>query len=211
MDRTATCRVYDTPVEAIGQRFPDPHRALRVRADSGGAGRYRGSLALRRDIRVLTGPVSFAGTADRHTIAPQGLFGGHPAPPAASSSTPSTNRAPAAALQRARHLASRRISFACNCRAPAAMATRAVAISTRSTAISATARSRPKTAEAHYTVVVDRSTLRVDRPRPSAEGRHALTLRQLKHDPAALDRVRLDQTMRFGTFGERAISCRPSA
>jgi N-methylhydantoinase B len=32
---------------------------------------------LRRDIRVLTGPVSFARYADRHAIAPKGLFGGH--------------------------------------------------------------------------------------------------------------------------------------
>ena len=46
-------------------------------SDTGGAGRHRGSLALRRDIRMLTGPVSFARYADRHKIAPHGLFGGH--------------------------------------------------------------------------------------------------------------------------------------
>ena len=36
---------------------------------------------MRRDIRVLSGPVSFARYADRHTIAPQGLFGGKPGTP----------------------------------------------------------------------------------------------------------------------------------
>jgi N-methylhydantoinase B len=71
-------RFMNTPVEAIEQRFPIRIERYELVPDSGGAGRYRGSLALRRDIRVLTGPVSFARYADRHIIAPQGLFGGRP-------------------------------------------------------------------------------------------------------------------------------------
>ena len=70
-------RFMNTPVEAIEQRFPIRIERYELVPDSGGAGKFRGSLALRRDIRVLTGPVSFARYADRHTIAPQGLFGGH--------------------------------------------------------------------------------------------------------------------------------------
>jgi N-methylhydantoinase B len=69
-------RFMNTPVEAVEQRFPIRIERYELVPDSGGAGRFRGSLALRRDIRVLTGPVSFARYADRHTIAPQGLFGG---------------------------------------------------------------------------------------------------------------------------------------
>jgi N-methylhydantoinase B len=74
-------RFMNTPVEAVEQRFPIRIERYELVPDSGGAGKFRGSLALRRDIRVLTGPVSFARYADRHTIAPQGLFGGKPGTP----------------------------------------------------------------------------------------------------------------------------------
>jgi N-methylhydantoinase B len=70
-------RFMNTPVEAVEQRFPIRIERYELVCDSGGAGKYRGSLALRRDIRVLSGPVSFARYADRHRIAPRGLFGGH--------------------------------------------------------------------------------------------------------------------------------------
>jgi N-methylhydantoinase B len=43
--------------------------------DSGGAGKYRGGLSLRRDIRFLT-DVTWARYSDRQKFAPQGLFGG---------------------------------------------------------------------------------------------------------------------------------------
>ncbi|MFL6796201.1 MAG: hydantoinase B/oxoprolinase family protein [Xanthobacteraceae bacterium] len=71
-------RFMNTPVESAEQRFPIRIERYELVPDSGGAGKFRGSLALRRDIRVLTGPVSFARYADRHTSAPQGLFGGRP-------------------------------------------------------------------------------------------------------------------------------------
>jgi N-methylhydantoinase B len=70
-------RFMNTPVEAVEQRFPIRIERYELICDTGGAGKYRGSLALRRDIRVLVGPVSFARYADRHKIAPRGLFGGH--------------------------------------------------------------------------------------------------------------------------------------
>jgi N-methylhydantoinase B len=70
-------RFMNTPVESAEQQFPVRIERYELISDTGGAGRYRGSLALRRDIRMLTGPVSFARYADRHKIAPHGLFGGH--------------------------------------------------------------------------------------------------------------------------------------
>ncbi len=71
-------RFMNTPVEAVESRFPIRIDRYELIPDSGGAGRYRGSMAIRRDIRLLTGPMSFARYSDRHKIAPKGLFGGQP-------------------------------------------------------------------------------------------------------------------------------------
>jgi N-methylhydantoinase B len=86
-------RFMNTPVEAVEQRFPIRIERYELIPDSGGAGKFRGSLALRRDIRVLTGPVSFARYGDRHTIAPQGLFGGHAGTTGRFDLNPDTNHA----------------------------------------------------------------------------------------------------------------------
>jgi N-methylhydantoinase B len=66
----------NTPVEAVETRFPVRVERYEFIPDSGGAGTYRGSLAMVRDIRMLADNVSFARYADRHTHAPFGLFGG---------------------------------------------------------------------------------------------------------------------------------------
>ncbi len=71
-------RFMNTPTEAVEMRFPIRIERYELTPDTGGAGRFRGSLALRRDIRLLEGPVSFARYADRHIHAPQGMFGGKP-------------------------------------------------------------------------------------------------------------------------------------
>ena len=86
-------RFMNTPVEAVEQRFPIRIERYELIPDSGGAGKFRGSLALRRDIRVLTGPVSFARYGDRHTIAPPGLFGGHAGTTGRFDLNPETNHA----------------------------------------------------------------------------------------------------------------------
>ena len=86
-------RFMNTPVEAVEQRFPIRIERYELVPDSGGAGKFRGSLALRRDIRMLTGPVSVARYADRHTIAPQGLFGGRPGTTGRFELNPDTNQA----------------------------------------------------------------------------------------------------------------------
>lgn len=71
-------RFMNTPVESVETRYPMRIERYEFIPDSGGAGTYRGSLALRRDIRLLAGPVSFARYGDRHKFQPQGLFGGLP-------------------------------------------------------------------------------------------------------------------------------------
>ncbi len=71
-------RFMNTPIEVTERRFPVRIERYEFITDSGGAGQYRGGLALRRDIRMLADQVSFARYADRHKFAPQGLFGGLP-------------------------------------------------------------------------------------------------------------------------------------
>ena len=66
----------NTPVEVLERQFPVRIERYEFLPDSGGAGRYRGGLATRRDIRILSERVSFARYGDRHKIAPQGLLGG---------------------------------------------------------------------------------------------------------------------------------------
>lgn len=71
-------RFMNTPVEAAELRYPVRIERYEFIPDSGGAGTTRGSLALRRDVRLLAERASFARYADRHKFAPQGLFGGKP-------------------------------------------------------------------------------------------------------------------------------------
>jgi N-methylhydantoinase B len=83
-------RFMNTPIEAVESRFPVRIERYGFIPDSGGAGRYRGSLALVRDIRLLADHVSFARYGDRHKIPPFGLFGGLPGAPGALLLNPDT-------------------------------------------------------------------------------------------------------------------------
>ena len=87
-DRTArTCtsgRFMNTPVEAVELEYPVMVERYQFIPDSGGPGKWRGGLSLRRDIRVLT-DVLWARYADRQKFSPQGLFGGKKEPGARSS------------------------------------------------------------------------------------------------------------------------------
>ena len=65
----------NTPVEAAELEFPVMIERYEFIPDSGGAGKYRGGLSLRRDIRFFT-DVTWARYADRQKFSPQGLFGG---------------------------------------------------------------------------------------------------------------------------------------
>ena len=70
-------RFMNTPVEAAELENPVMIERYEFIPDSGGAGKYRGGLSLRRDIRFLT-DVTWARYSDRQKFEPQGLFGGKP-------------------------------------------------------------------------------------------------------------------------------------
>lgn len=71
-------RFRNTPIEAVEMEYPVRIERYELIPDSGGAGRYRGALTVRRDIRILIDNVSFARYGDRQKFAPFGLFGGKP-------------------------------------------------------------------------------------------------------------------------------------
>jgi N-methylhydantoinase B len=68
----------NTPVEALELSYPLRVECYSLRPDTGGAGRYRGGLGIRRDIRVLDHDASFSLLADRRVHRPYGLDGGEP-------------------------------------------------------------------------------------------------------------------------------------
>jgi N-methylhydantoinase B len=68
-------RFMNTPVEAAELENPVLIERYEFIPDSGGPGRHRGGLSLRRDIRFLT-DVTWARYSDRQKFEPRGLFGG---------------------------------------------------------------------------------------------------------------------------------------
>jgi N-methylhydantoinase B len=64
------------PVECLEMEYPLLVEEYAVVPDSGGPGRHRGGLGLRRTIRVRGGEATFLGTLDRARFAPWGIFGG---------------------------------------------------------------------------------------------------------------------------------------
>ncbi|MDP6786219.1 MAG: hydantoinase B/oxoprolinase family protein [Rhodospirillales bacterium] len=73
--------ISNVPVEMIEARYPLRIDRYGLVADSGGAGKYRGGLALARDYRVLIDGVVLTLRSDRRRFPPQGLFGGQPGAP----------------------------------------------------------------------------------------------------------------------------------
>jgi N-methylhydantoinase B len=69
-------RFKNTPIEAVELEYPVRILRYEFIPDSGGAGKYRGGLTVRRDIEVLTDNVSLARYGDRQCFGPFGLFGG---------------------------------------------------------------------------------------------------------------------------------------
>jgi N-methylhydantoinase B len=69
--------ISNVPVEMVEARYPLRIDRYGLVADSGGAGKYRGGLAITRDYRVLVDDVILTLRADRRRFPPQGLFGGH--------------------------------------------------------------------------------------------------------------------------------------
>ncbi|MEW6267455.1 MAG: hydantoinase B/oxoprolinase family protein [Thermodesulfobacteriota bacterium] len=66
------------PVEAMENEYPLIVERLELIPDSGGTGRYRGGLGIRKDIRIVGHACHFASHGDRQHIPPWGLFGGRP-------------------------------------------------------------------------------------------------------------------------------------
>lgn len=71
----------NTPVEALELAYPLRVERYELRPDSGGAGRYRGGLGVRRDIRVLGHEATLSLLSERRTSRPYGLLGGEPGQP----------------------------------------------------------------------------------------------------------------------------------
>lgn len=64
------------PVECLEMEYPLLVEEYSLVEDSGGPGRFRGGLGLRRTIRLLGREATFLGTLERQRFAPWGLFGG---------------------------------------------------------------------------------------------------------------------------------------
>jgi N-methylhydantoinase B len=64
------------PVECLEMEYPLLVEEYALVPGSGGPGRWRGGLGLRRTIRVRAGEATFLGTLERARRAPWGLFGG---------------------------------------------------------------------------------------------------------------------------------------
>lgn len=66
------------PVEAIELEYPLRVEEYALVEDSGGAGRFRGGLGIRRTIRPVGHECEFNGVGERFTNPPWGIFGGAP-------------------------------------------------------------------------------------------------------------------------------------
>jgi N-methylhydantoinase B len=68
----------DLPVEAIEMELTDILRVEKYQliTDSGGPGKYRGGLGIRRDIRMLSDPAYLSTRSDAQKFAPKGVLGG---------------------------------------------------------------------------------------------------------------------------------------
>ena len=66
------------PVEAIEMEYPLRVEEYALVANSGGAGRFRGGMGLRRSVRPIGHTCEFNGVGERFRLAPWGIFGGEP-------------------------------------------------------------------------------------------------------------------------------------
>jgi N-methylhydantoinase B len=68
---------WNIPVEAVERRFPVRVERYELTADSGGAGRHRGGLGVRRDYRVIDHVAELSVLGNRAIVPPWGLEDGH--------------------------------------------------------------------------------------------------------------------------------------
>jgi N-methylhydantoinase B len=74
--QTHVTNTSNLPVESLEDEYPLLVERYELVPDSGGAGRWRGGLAIRRDIRVLDHVAAFQCSTSRRSSSPWGLFGG---------------------------------------------------------------------------------------------------------------------------------------
>jgi N-methylhydantoinase B len=82
--------VMNTPVEAIESEFPVRVERYELAADSGGPGRFRGGLGVRRQWRILADESTVNLRMDRFKFATQGEAGARPARPSRAVLNPGT-------------------------------------------------------------------------------------------------------------------------
>lgn len=74
--QTHITNTSNLPIESLEQEYPLLVESYALVEGSGGAGRYRGGMGIRRDIRVLDHHPAFRGSTTRRVSAPWGLDGG---------------------------------------------------------------------------------------------------------------------------------------
>ena len=74
--RVHMSNVMNTPVEVIEAEYPLRVERCDLRSDSGGAGRHRGGVGLRRAYRVLAERAELTTMIERMRVPPWGVFGG---------------------------------------------------------------------------------------------------------------------------------------
>ena len=81
------------PIESMEMEFPLMVEKYALVQDSGGAGKYRGGLAMSKDIKAVGHDSVFSLKADRQKVPPYGLFGGKDGAPGIIIKYPDTDRA----------------------------------------------------------------------------------------------------------------------
>jgi N-methylhydantoinase B len=74
--RVHMSNVMNTPVEVIESEYPLRVECCELRPDSGGRGRRRGGLGLRRSYQVLADRAELSTMVERMRVPPWGIFGG---------------------------------------------------------------------------------------------------------------------------------------
>jgi N-methylhydantoinase B len=81
------------PIEALEQAFPLRVERYELLSDSGGAGRFRGGLGIRRDYRMLASQVEISLSGERHHVPAPGIAGGADGAPGRFVVNPDTDSA----------------------------------------------------------------------------------------------------------------------
>lgn len=76
--QTHVTNTSNLPVESLEEEYPLQVERYELVSGSGGAGQWRGGMAIRRDVRVVGHTPVFSGSTSRRLSAPWGLQGGGP-------------------------------------------------------------------------------------------------------------------------------------